>query len=240
MSVPSSNGYTFSDEDDLHIFRSSSDPELAKRIIRVKHDEPGTEHLHLSSVDSLNEIDWPRLGVILGQNTNLKELRLKNYNVDMAGLGAGLRNNKHIRSLEFLGIDLQGAEKLSSLAPFLSYNPSLKVILLEGCNLGPAGISILSTVLLNRPEDTLEALGLSSNGFGDIDLDELFLNSCRIRNLRMLLLDNNGIGRNGCNSLSKLLENQESNLEQLDLSYNSIDKTTVLSFWQILWPRIQS
>ena len=62
---------------------------------------------------------------------------------------------------------------MSSLALLLISNPSLKVIALCFCNLGPAGINILSNAILNRSNDTLQRLNLSNNNFGDMDLDQL-------------------------------------------------------------------
>ena len=141
----------------------------------------------------------------------------------MAELCAGLRTNQCIEKIELSGIDLHDAEKMRSLAPFLSRNPSLKNIIFYSCNLGPDSINILSNALLNRSEDTMERLNLTNNRFGDIDLDVLVLALSGSTKMTSLSLANNGIGQNGCTSLARLLENQGSNLEKLFLGRNSIN-----------------
>ena len=113
---------------------------------------------------------------------------------------------------------------MNSLALFLSNNPNLKftTITLGYCNLGPASINNLPTALLNHAEDTLESLNLNINHFGDVDLDQLVLAVNKSTKLKRLCLTATRIGIQGCRSLTKLLGNQESNLERLDLDQNSI------------------
>ena len=86
----------------------------------------------------------------------------------------------------------------------------------------------LSTALLNRAEDTIETFDLSNNRLSDMDLDEFVLALIRCRTLTKLDLSSNGIVLRGCASLGKLLENQESNLEDLRLNGNSIDDEYVI------------
>ena len=79
--------------------------------------------------------------------------------------------------LVFGGIDLQDSEKMNNLVPFLTSNPSLRGIILDMCNIGPAGINILSNTLLDCSEVTLEVLDLCHNQFSEIDLDKVVIRS---------------------------------------------------------------
>ena len=107
----------------------------------------------------------------------MKSLFLWECNLDVVGLRAGLQINRCIQELYFIGINRQDTDKLNSLAPFLSRNPSLKYIALERCSIGPVSINILSSALLHHSEDTLKQLilignhDLSKNHFGHVDLD---------------------------------------------------------------------
>ena len=141
----------------------------------------------------------------------------------MAELCFGLQSNQCIEKLELVRIYLQDAGKMSSLAPFLSQNPSLKCITIHNCNLGPDSINLLSNALLNRSRDTLERLNLTNNRFGDIDLDVLVLALSMSNKMTSLSLTNNGIGQNGCTAITRLLKNQDSKLEKLFLGHNAID-----------------
>ena len=218
------NIMSFSDDDDLRLFKSRDDPELARKILRVKHNDPEVKRLDLDTdVVGLSERARWRLGDILGQNTNVEELMLWCFSLDGVWLGAGLQKNRCIQKFELVGIDFQDNANMTSLAPFLSHNPSLKNVTLVACNLGPSSINILSNALSNRLEDTLEYLDLCGNHIGDIELDELCLALSRSRKLSSLGLMNNGIGLKGCTSLAKLLVNQDSNLTYLHLDINSID-----------------
>jgi len=182
----------------------------------------------LTSAYGWNESTWRRLGCILRQNTSVEELILSGSNLDVSGLCVGLQHNRCIRKLVFGRIDLQDSEQMNNLVPFLTSNPSLKEVSLYTCKIGPADINILSNALMNRSEDTLEKLDLSNNHFGDIDLDKLFLVLNRNKKMTRLDLSRTGFGLRGCTLLAKLLENQESSLERLSLSGNSINDESAI------------
>mmetsp|Transcript_25195 Transcript_25195/g.46395 ORF Transcript_25195/g.46395 Transcript_25195/m.46395 type:complete len:444 (-) Transcript_25195:190-1521(-) len=219
------NNKSCSDDDDLRLFESCCGPELVRKILRIKHNDPEVTRL-TGFKDDLNEVASRRLGHILGQNTHLEELSIWDWNLDMVGLCAGLQNNRCIMELDIDGIDLRDAEKMSSLAPFLSNNPSLRDIILSKCNIGPDSISILSNAL--SYSDTLELLHLGNNRFGDVDLHELVRALKRSRKLLWLDFPGCEIGQRGCTSLARLLENHESNLETLNLGDNSIDDDSAI------------
>eukprot|EP00579_Thalassiosira_antarctica_P014114 CAMPEP_0201948784 /NCGR_PEP_ID=MMETSP0903-20130614/55637_1 /ASSEMBLY_ACC=CAM_ASM_000552 /TAXON_ID=420261 /ORGANISM="Thalassiosira antarctica, Strain CCMP982" /LENGTH=568 /DNA_ID=CAMNT_0048491979 /DNA_START=72 /DNA_END=1779 /DNA_ORIENTATION=+ len=223
------NIMSFSDDDDLRLFESSRDPELATKILRVKHNDPDATSLELTAVD-LNEVASRRLGYILGINTHVKSLVLIRCNLDVVGLCVGLQNNQCIEKLWLVGIDFRDTDKLNSLALILGGNPSLKDITLQTCSLGPVSINILSNAFSNCSEDTLEFLSLSGNHFSDVDLDELIRALSRNRRLWWLQLSDCEIGQRGCASLASLslLENQESSLQYLHLHRNSIDDESAI------------
>mmetsp|Transcript_39952 Transcript_39952/g.72005 ORF Transcript_39952/g.72005 Transcript_39952/m.72005 type:complete len:117 (-) Transcript_39952:124-474(-) len=84
------NIMSFSDDDDLHLFESRYDPDLAREILGIKHNDLDATSLELTAVD-LNEVASRRLGHILGQNTHLKFLDIWNCNLDVSsGLCDGL------------------------------------------------------------------------------------------------------------------------------------------------------
>ena len=214
-----------SDDEDSHIFRVFGLPRLVEQIILIKQSSTDVTSLELNDVVG-NERAWNRLGCILGESIHVKELTIQNCSIlDVLALGNGLRHNKCIHIMQLLRINLQGEDriKMSGLSQFLSNNPSLKEISILYCNLGPAGIDILSNALINLSRDTLEFLSLSGNGFGDIDLSSLTVALVQCKQLRSLFLSSNGLGQKACASLVRLLEHQESNLQCLYLKNNSID-----------------
>lgn len=73
----------------------------------------------------------------------------------------------------------------------------------------------------DRSIDTLECVSLWGIGFGDIELGGLVDVLGRSRHLTELILSNNGIGRNGCTSLARLLK-KNSSLKALNLNFNPI------------------
>lgn len=113
-----------SDEEDLRIFRSSEDRGFACKIICIKYDDPEVTKLVLKEFNDLDERASARLGSILGRNTSVEDFRIHHCTVDIPALCAGLKNNRHIRAISFLGVDLHDAEVFSHLAPFLCHNPS--------------------------------------------------------------------------------------------------------------------
>ena len=71
-----SNNTSFSDDEDLRLFESLDDPELARKILRIKHNDPEVKRIELDDAGDLSERAWRRLGDIFGQNTNVEELSI--------------------------------------------------------------------------------------------------------------------------------------------------------------------
>ena len=205
-----------SDNDDLGCF-SSPRGELARRILRVKRNDAAVTSLRLNNVQYSDEA-WGRLGDIVGQSELLDELNISHGDPDVVGLCAGLRNNRCLRRLDFLGVDLR--KELRSLVPFIKGNPHLCDIALAACNLGPASINILSEAI---SDCSLERLNLRCNYLGAVDLDVLIQALSRSKKLTQLRLSCCGIGLSGCTALTTLLRDRMSNLMELRLNVNSID-----------------
>ena len=122
-----------SDEDDLRLFGSLG-PRVVETILLLKRDDPKVTRF--AFVDAgLNEVASQRLGYILGQNTHLKNLSVRFSNLNVIGLCAGLQSNRSIQELRFSGSSISDADRMSSLAPILTNNPSLRSIGLVGCNI---------------------------------------------------------------------------------------------------------
>ena len=217
------------DDFDRQLFSFTDNHLVVEQILRIKHNSSQVKCMKLTDLSQYtgnwDEEEWKRLGVILGHNIYVEELKLigdNRQNLNVSDLFIGLQMNQHISKLSLVGINL-GGNAMKKLAPFLSNNPLLKKIELSGCTIGSSGIDTLSNALLGRSEDSLENIDLNGNNFGDINLDMLVRSLIKCSRLKLLLLNDNGIGINGCTSLANLLKNGESNLAHIDLRNNLID-----------------
>ena len=179
-------GSNLSDSDDRCLFRSLKYPDLPSIVLRIKHNDPEAKHILMVYEDDLEETAWTRLGQILGQASHVEKVAFHYCPLNVADLCGGLQYNYSIVDLNLNGTDL-GDTKLSSLVPFLSHNLRLNALSLSRCNLGPAGVTLLSGALSNRTEDTLERLDLNGNRFGDMDLEKLVLVLARNKKMRSMV-----------------------------------------------------
>jgi len=219
------------DEEDSLTLGLLFSPETVDKVIDVKHNECYRDELYLDLLLRSNALAdekakaWKRIGEILSTSTFVTSVRtLANglYDLDMPWLCAGLQYNKNIKDFAFCGIDLGGATKMNSLAPFLSNSRGLREITLSNCNIGQDSIIILTNALMNRAADTLKKIDLGGNNLGDCNLDELLTALSACTKLISLSLDWNRIGQRGCTSLAPLLKSLESNLKNLYLRGNPI------------------
>ena len=191
--------------DDLKLLESFREPNVARKLMCIKHNDPSVKGLELLS-SVLDTQAWRLMGCILGRSRYIDELMIQNcHQVDLAGLCVGLKMNTCI-------------------------NPSLKDIVLIGCNLGQASIDVLTDALLGRRiVNSMESINIIYNHWANVDLDcfVLALNKCT--DLKSLGLSFNGIGRRACTSLAALLSNPESNLEHLYVGHNSIDDECMIT-----------
>ena len=228
------------DEEDSLILGPFFNPETVDNILEVKHNECYRDQLLLAPLSELElrpnttladekPKAWKRVGEILSTNTvvtSVRTLASGLYDLDMPWLCAGLQYNQNIKDFTFSGIDLGGATKMNSLAPFLSNSRSLREITLSNCNIGQDSIIILTNALMNRTGDILKKIGLNRNNLGD-NLDELVTALSTCTKLQSLWLSSNGIGEEGITSLAPLLMTPKSKLEHLYLSNNLIDDEAI-------------
>jgi len=118
----SNNNPTISDEGDRRLLHSLSIRRI-ELILRLKRDDYAVTRLVLESPLYSDDICWRRVG----------STSIWYCNPNVHRLFAGIQSNRHIRDFEMVNVDLQGTEKLQSLAPFLRSNPSLRTIRLSYC-----------------------------------------------------------------------------------------------------------
>ena len=78
----------------VYLLESHLEPDLAREILCIKHNDPEVKELVLNSVVDLNDVAPMRLGYILDENTHVKSLSIWNFNMDVLGLCTGLQNNQ--------------------------------------------------------------------------------------------------------------------------------------------------
>jgi hypothetical protein len=110
-------------------------------------------------------------------------------------------------------------EGVAALKSFFKKASSLTSLDLDGTNLGPEGIKLLSLELGGIP--SLNILRLRRNNIGDEGLEGISM-LC-FSKLTHLNLGQNGIGRRGSEALTDLLRSDESSLVELNLQSNAID-----------------
>ncbi|KAG1926230.1 NACHT, LRR and PYD domains-containing protein [Pimephales promelas] len=159
--------------------------------------------------------------LLLGSDTNLKELNMNNNNLQDSGvklLCTGLKNIKcKLEILRLRDCDMTD-EGCSDVTSALKSNPShLRELDLSRNNLGDSGVKNLSDLLMN-PQFKLEKLHLYRCSI--TEKQSLILTSALKSNpshLRDLDLSRNKLGNSGVKNLSDLLMNPQFKLEKLHL-----------------------
>ena len=218
------NGNNISDEDDRRIFSVCSEG-VIEMILRIKNNDPQVDESYLPS--SINVTASKRLGVLIGNNVHLTKFHLSAVDFHLPELCDGLQRNRSIQEFSSLNMNLQGTERMNSLASCISNNPNLKQIHLQNCNITQTEIDILANSLLVQPRDSLEELSLPCNKFSNVDLDGLVEALGSSRNLREVSFTECHIGLKGCNSIANLLKDKRSNLAVIYLANNAIDDECV-------------
>lgn len=223
------NSFVASDDDDFHLFFQTGMSQDQGCIIHIKHNDSHTTHVFLL-VSGLNKIALKRLGIILRNNSNLENVSLiglkgnQRHTASELWLSVGLQLNRSIKELTMQFFSIGGTAKLKIMDPFFTDNPRPENLSICHCSLGSTDIDFLSDWMMRRPADTLRKLNFSHNSMGNIDLDKLTMALIEKGGVKRLNLAVNHIGRNGVVSLAKLLtESKVSNMEELNLSANSID-----------------
>jgi len=191
-------------------------------ILFIKSNNVDTDDFSLSSFDAETFTDqaWTLLGRYIANNTHLVEIDLN---------GCHLTDGK----MSFLFRELVGST-------------SLKTLLLSDNDFGMIGVRSMIPLLQNSPNLSTLALGSNQNInnecfevlvsalhgksirelyiYGCNITDASALNPCHLPNLQKLDLDgNNNISKEGCITLSNLLQKEGSTLAKLDLNCTGLD-----------------
>jgi len=162
----------------------------------------------------LSDLAWKLLGRYIANNTCLKTFSLRSCGISdekMALLFSELTSSSSISEFD-VTINEFGIEGLRSMIPFMSYSPQL-------INLGVGGNNNINT----------ECFELLTRALHGRLVEKLYLFDCNITNisaldiynlphLQLLHLSDNNIGREGCLTISNLLQQEGSNLKQLYLA----------------------
>ena len=120
---------TVSDDDDLCLFHSNSNPVLARTILSLNHNQVTSFDVNQERFRDLDEPAWNRLKDILGRNTSLTELKFHESDGDhVSRLCASLSSNRSIKKFTLDQINLIGTTVMSSASAFVTSTPSLLVL----------------------------------------------------------------------------------------------------------------
>jgi len=137
-------------------------------------------------------------------------------------LGKKLRRVKDVKELAINGIPDVGDEELSSLAPFLNSNTTLRSLDLTGATFHAKAIKEVRHFF--RRNSSLEVLVLGENSrVGDEGVETVVSSLQRGRGkLQVLAIESCSVGRKGASSIADFICNKGSSLRILELSNNSI------------------
>ena len=185
----------------------------------------GDFYLQRSDADRFTDLAWKLLGRYIANNSHLKRLFLDECALTdqkLASLFSGLTRSVSLETMDLYHNEF-GIDGVRSMIPLLQNSPNLSVLYFHGNNnINTECFAVLVQALNGRP-------------FGGRSLEGLFINACNITDISALdtynLLDlqqfylgGNNIGRDGCITISNLLQLQQgSNLNDLDLDRSGVD-----------------
>ena len=222
-------------------------------FIRLPLDPYETKlDLLIEDVAGLSDTEWNLLGQYIAYHTHLKEIKLASIGLTDANIVQLFQELTKSSSIEVLNfgravgyrvrgsvLNNFGAEGIRSMSPFLQNSAKLKAIVFSGStSMDTAAFDVLVNILNGGP---IEELVLCRCSITDISalgtvtlphLKSLYLTENNIQNistlenytnLTHLILDKNNIGIDRCQSVARLLQNEDSNLTLLNLNDNGID-----------------
>jgi len=183
-------------------------------IHHIKENNGSLVELFLVEGLHFSELAWRLLGRYIANNTHLERLIingcLENQIMSLFTISRSLK--------EFdISDNTIGIEGVQNIVPFLQNSPNLKRLYLGD----------------NRNFNS-ECFGVLIRGLNGKSLEKLYLRNCNITdisaldryslpNLKSLNLSGNHIGREGCTTLSNLIQKEGTRLEDLTLDATDID-----------------
>jgi len=177
-------------------------------------DEEGDEYEYEFSNDAENftDLEWRLLGRYIASNTHLKRLNLNNCtlnNEQMASLFGELLQSNSIEILN-LANNTFGIEGIRSMIPFIENSPGLTQLEHHwNTSINTDVFELLVQALHNSTREL--CLGFCGCRITDISV----LDTYTLPNLLSLNLNSNPIGREGCITISNILQKDRSRLKNL-------------------------
>lgn len=211
-------------------------------IIRIKNNDPELTHAAIH-VERLDEVALKRLGLILGNNTTLTNFEIRALNGPnttqsdaQCWLATGLQPNRSIKVLTARWVRFRDNSMLKCLGPFVVDNPCLEEIHFASCSLGVSDVNFLAERFVHRSTSTLVELNLSMTlvGFVGVDLRGAAEALGKYRRLRRLDLSANGLYDQAVAPFARLIVDNSTDMEELNLSANPIGPQVIATFMDAL------
>jgi hypothetical protein len=185
-----------------------------RRLRRVKEF-----YLQAWNARKFTDLAWRFLGRYIANNSHLTRVNLSKCDLtdqQMASLFSELTHSNSLKQLD-LDDNVFGIEGLRSMAPFLRNSPNLSVLpFYNNNNFNSECFAVLIQALHGGPLGgrSLEKLFIDSNNLTDISA----LDRYNLPNLQTLHFGDSNIGREGCITISYLLQQEGSTLNYLNVA----------------------
>ena len=191
------------------------DEEVRGYINNIKDNNSDTNELALRSddADEFSYLAWRLLGRYIANNEHLNRLDVDESRLTDEMMSLLFKELTSSRSLKRLDIDCNefGIEGVRSMIPLVQNSPNLTTLYMgANTNINTECFDALISALHGRPIEKLYSYQCNITDISALDRYNL-------PNLQTLNLSSNKIGRDGCITLSNLLQKEGSNLTALIL-----------------------
>lgn len=190
--------------------------------------------LYSESVVHFTNLSWILLGRYIANNTHLKSFNLDACNITDENMAFFFKEllRSSLKKLDVKN-NLFGIDGVWSMVPFLENSPNLSYISFFNGNINSECFDVLVTALHGRPVENLYLKNCNITNISALDRYNL-------PNLQSLSLTGNNIGRQGCITISNLLQNEDTTLaavylgragmgnEETEILANSLEHNTKL------------
>ena len=153
------------DDDGMVLLEPLNNPDLAAKILGIRHNSAGVDGLQLRGVRGLDGRAWRRLGCILGKSFYVKTLAIDDCHLNVSELCVGLQNNRCIERLNLNNNNISDVD-LDHLILSLKKNKNMNLLALINNRIGVRGCTSLAQLLGNR-KSNLQYLYLNGNRIND-------------------------------------------------------------------------